>query len=195
MSTPVLYSGSLAANTVLLCWLIWAVWWNVSARSTKPTAEKQDFRSRKAYLLITIFSFMLLFSDLEGVPYLRTPFFPRALADGGADLCVCGLLLTLWARHLLAGNWSGDVAFKQEHQLIEAGPYAFVRHPIYTGLCVMFFGSAIVAGTLQQLLAFVILLLSLLVKLRQEEVLLADHFPLEYPAYKKRTKALIPFLW
>ena len=51
-----------------------------------------------------------------------------------------GLLLTLWARVVLGGNWSSGVAFKEQHELIERGPYAYVRHPIYSGVLLMFLG-------------------------------------------------------
>ena len=70
--------------------------------------------------------------------------------------CVLGLLVTIWARRTLAGNWSSDVTFKQGHELMRSGPYRFVRHPIYTGLLVMGLGSAIEIGRLRCFLGIVV---------------------------------------
>jgi len=47
----------------------------------------------------------------------------------GASICVLGLLVTLWARWTLGGNWSSAVTFKKGHELIRTGPYRFVRIP------------------------------------------------------------------
>jgi protein-S-isoprenylcysteine O-methyltransferase Ste14 len=74
------------------------------------------------------------------------------------------------------------------------GLYRIVRHPIYTSILLMCLGSAITAGRLGSWLGLVIVLAGFWIKLRQEEVLMTQHFPVEYPAYKTRVKALIPFI-
>ena len=106
-----------------------------------------------------------------------------------------GLLLTLWARVVLGGNWSSGVVFKEQHELIEQGPYAYVRHPIYSGVLVMFLGLAIFRGTLTGFILVVIILAGLWLKALQEEKLLTRHFREAYPQYRKRVKALVPFVW
>jgi len=112
----------------------------------------------------------------------------------GAVICICGLVFTLWARYTLAGNWSSDVTFKREHELIRTGPYRFVRHPIYTGLLVMFAGTTLHIGQLRCLLGLLLVAIGFWIKLGQEERLLARHFPEAYPVYKRDVKALIPFV-
>ncbi len=112
----------------------------------------------------------------------------------GAVICVFGLFVTLWARWTLAGNWSSDVTFKHNHELVKTGPYRFVRHPIYTGLLVMALGTAISAGRLRCWLGLVVVGIGFWIKLRQEERLMLRHFPDEYPAYRKQVKALVPFI-
>ena len=106
-----------------------------------------------------------------------------------------GLIIALWARTVLGGNWSASVTFRDNHELIERGPYRFVRHPIYTGVLLMFCGTAIVIGRGIAFLALLILFLIYWLRLRQEEALLTRHFPEAYRRYKSRTKALIPFVW
>ena len=56
---------------------------------------------------------------------------------------VVGLLFAVWAREHLGSNWSRSVTIKQGHELITTGPYAVVRHPIYTGILAGFLGTAI----------------------------------------------------
>jgi protein-S-isoprenylcysteine O-methyltransferase Ste14 len=112
----------------------------------------------------------------------------------GAVICLAGLLITIWARRTLAGNWSSDVTFKEDHELIRHGPYRFVRHPIYTGLLVMALGTAIELGQLRCWLGSVALAIGFWIKLSQEERLLLRHFPEEYPRYQKQVKALVPWL-
>jgi protein-S-isoprenylcysteine O-methyltransferase Ste14 len=83
---------------------------------------------------------------------------------------------------------------KEGHGLVTSGPYRYVRHPMYTGGFIACLGSAIVCGG-----AFVFLLVILgslfLWRVSAEDKLMAQQFPTEYPDYKKRTKALIPFVW
>jgi len=95
---------------------------------------------------------------------------------------------------VLGRNWSDRVSLKQGHQLIEVGPYAFVRHPIYTGLLMAFVGMALLQGTLAALVAVSLFTLVLVSKLRLEERFLASEFGSVYQDYRARVKALIPFV-
>ena len=104
-------------------------------------------------------------------------------------------MVALWARKTLAGNWSADPMIKENHELIERGPYAYVRHPIYSGMLLMMLGAAIFSGRAGAFAILAIIFFSLWYKARQEERLLTEHFPEEYPKYKARVKALIPFIF
>ena len=72
------------------------------------------------------------------------------------------------------------------------GPYAFVRHPIYTGILLALAGSAIANGASGWMMAWLLVFVSYAVKIRQEEKLMMETFPQDYPAYRRRVKALIP---
>jgi protein-S-isoprenylcysteine O-methyltransferase Ste14 len=111
------------------------------------------------------------------------------------SLCILGLLGAIWARRTLAENWSMEVVFKEQHELVERGPYRFVRHPIYTSVLLMVLGSALAEGLLTALVGFLLIVAGFAVKLKQEEVLMLRHFPTQYAAYKSRVKALLPLVW
>ncbi len=123
-------------------------------------------------------------------------FAPVSAVPGGIGiiLCAAGIAFLVWARQHLGGNWSQTVSVKVEHELVTSGPYRYVRHPMYTGGLIACIGSAIVCGG-----AFVFLLVILgplfLWRVGAEDKLMEQQFPNEYPSYKKRTKALIPFVW
>ena len=59
-------------------------------------------------------------------------------------IMLISLCFTRWARVHLGRLWSGVITRKEGHKLIDTGPYAFVRHPIYTGLFIALFVTAVV---------------------------------------------------
>lgn len=104
----------------------------------------------------------------------------------------CGF--AMWARVVLGGNWSGTVTVKENHVLITHGPYGWVRHPIYTGVLLLLCGTAIMMGTLSTLVEVAAVILALSLKLRTEESLMTETFGEQYISYRRRVKALIPFV-
>jgi len=179
---------------ILGCWLIFAVYWFVSSFAAKPTAEHKSFGSSLPYRILFGLGFVLIIrSDL--FPSLNRQLTPHNTATGVLAVAVCllGLAICLWSRWTLAGNWSSDVRFKQDHQLIKTGPYRFVRHPIYTGFLLMCVAPAIQWGSLHCWVGFALVAASLWIKLKQEESLMLRYFP-EYADYRKEVKALVPFL-
>ena len=84
------------------------------------------------------------------------------------------------------------MTIKEGHELIMTGPYALVRHPIYTGLSLGFIGSAIARGEWRGVLAVVIVVISFWVKLRLEERWMRQQFGKAYDIYSQRVSALIP---
>ncbi|HEV2211649.1 MAG TPA: isoprenylcysteine carboxylmethyltransferase family protein [Verrucomicrobiae bacterium] len=187
-------SGS--AKIITGCWLAFIVYWAISAWWGKRVAERQSWTAILANRVPTFVGALLLF--LRKLPYpLQVQVLPHsaATADIGAVLCVLGVLSAIWSRIILGRNWSSDVVFKQNHELIERGPYRFVRHPIYTSILTMCLGSALAVNRLGSWLGLPLLLVGFWIKSRQEEALLTRHFPAEYPAYQQRVKALIPFIF
>jgi len=187
--------AAISSYIVLGCWIVFFAYWLISARRVKRTAERQNLWSALAHRIPLGITYILL-ATWRLPPLMNLSVTSQAdwaLAIG-SFICVLGLLVTLWARWTLAGNWSSDVTFKQGHELIQRGPYRYVRHPIYTGILTMCFGTAIEIGRLRGWLALPLMMVAFWIKLKQEEALMLRHFPDEYPDYQKRVKALIPFV-
>ena len=184
------------ANFVIAgCWLIFLVYWLISAQRTKAIAERQSLWSDLAHRIPLGISYVLL-ADWQLPPPMNLAVTPHAdwARAAGVSLCALGLCVTLWARGTLAGNWSSNVTFKRGHELIRTGPYRHVRHPIYTGILFMCLGTAFAIGELRGWLAFPLMTATFWIKLKQEERLLVRHFPDAYPVYQRQVKALVPFV-
>ncbi len=110
-------------------------------------------------------------------------------------ITLIGLVIVLWARTVLGGNWSTDTVLKENHELIQVGPYRYVRHPIYSGLLLMALGAAIFYGRATGFVAFAIFFVTFWFRAHQEEKLLTEQFPETYPDYKARVKKFIPFVF
>lgn len=184
-----------AAYTVSLCWLLFLLYWIISARRLKPVAERQTRQAAFTYKFPTLLGGLLLWWP-DACPGMGTMLYqrPAGLRLLAALICLGGLAVACWARATLAGNWSSNVTLKQNHELIQTGPYRWVRHPIYTGLLLMALGTALLGGRLGSWLGCLLMTLGFWIKLKYEEALLLRHFPDTYPAYQQRVKALVPFL-
>jgi protein-S-isoprenylcysteine O-methyltransferase Ste14 len=112
----------------------------------------------------------------------------------GITACAAGVALAIWARHTLGKNWSGSPTIKEGHELIESGPYRYVRHPIHTGILLAVARAGLGSGQMKHPNSLGLALVTLWVKLRIEEALTLRQSPQAYPGYMRRKKALIPFI-
>ena len=187
---------SLAIDIISGCWLVFVAIWVIAATSTKRTVYRETRTQRLRYWVLLVIAYVLLLYgrrlpnplNLGIVPHVA----PIALA--AAMLCVIGLAFALWARVTLGRNWSGVVTLKEGHELVERGPYRFVRHPIYTGILTMFFATALVQGHVAGFAGVLLLFASFWIKLGREEKLMLQQFPQRYAAYQHRAKRIIPFV-
>jgi protein-S-isoprenylcysteine O-methyltransferase Ste14 len=177
-------------------WIISAMWLLLIGYLTfAATGVKQETRGHLwqsfGLMLAIIAAFVL--PHLPLFRFLNIASTDPVVASVGVILCAAGIAFLIWARHHLGSNWSQTVAIKKGHELVTSGPYRYVRHPMYTGGLVACIGSAIVA---RGPWIFLLVILGALFSWRvgAEDRLMAQQFPNEYPAYKKRTRALIPFV-
>jgi protein-S-isoprenylcysteine O-methyltransferase Ste14 len=112
----------------------------------------------------------------------------------GVGLSLIGIGFAFWARVHIGRNWGIPMSLRQDHELVTSGPYAYVRHPIYTGIMLAQIGSALAVGVVW-LVAFAIAFVYFVFSARTEEKMMVAQFPAAYPAYRHRTKMLIPFVF
>jgi len=91
--------------------------------------------------------------------------------------------------------WGGAVTLKAEHALVRSGPYALTRHPIYTGLLLAMTGTALARNSVAAIVGLGLFAVGVVLKVRQEEGLLTEHFGAAYRAYRAEVPALVPGLW
>jgi protein-S-isoprenylcysteine O-methyltransferase Ste14 len=179
---------------IVACWIVLVVYWNVSARSVKPAAELQTSTGRLARMPIWLGYILFVVAGAHPFGVVVIPHSTTAVWLG-VTICALGLCTAIWSRKTLGDDWSRDVEFKEGHKLVERGPYRFVRHPIYTSHLLMGLGTAVASGLLVAFVALFLFIIGFWIKLKQEEDLLLRHFPDEYPGYKARVKALVPFVF
>ncbi len=182
------------ATIIGLCWAVFVIYWGVAALRVKRTILLRGPWLRVAIVVIAVLGAALLRTRFGRVidPFVLPRALPlRVVAD---VMALAGVAVLLWARTVLGGNWSGSVTLKENHELIQHGPYAYVRHPIYSGLMLLGLGTAVHYATLGGFALLALVWVGLALKMREEEQLMTEHFPDRYPAYRKRVKALVPFV-
>src|ERR1017187_83098 len=178
-------------------WIAIGLLWLVCAFGTKRTARRQDLRTFLVHVLVLGLAFDLIFSDLFRGGFLGWRFVADLGAIGwtGFAITVAGIASAMWARLYIGRNWSGTVTVKQDHELVRNGPYALVRHPIYSGLSLALLGTALAVGEVRCLLAFVLVVFEFKRKSLLEERFMIEQFGGQNVQYRREVKSLIPFVW
>jgi protein-S-isoprenylcysteine O-methyltransferase Ste14 len=182
--------------TIAALWLVFVVYWAVSAVGVKRSVGATAWWRRGALRLSIVVLAVLAFSIPE---VHRTLQAAQAHADGvitgaiGTALVGLGVGLAIFARIHLGRNWGTPMSRKENPELITGGPYAVIRHPIYTGIFLAMVGSTIEESTMW-LLPLALFTGYFIYSARREEALMCEQFPEEYPAYKRRTKMFFPFM-
>jgi protein-S-isoprenylcysteine O-methyltransferase Ste14 len=177
-------------------WIAFFVYWQIKAANTKTTQRIEPVASRIMRVLIFLVAIVLLFPIRIPLPWLYLQLWPAGYWPFwlGAAVTTAGLLFAVWARGYLGRNWSSSVTIKQGHELITSGPYAVVRHPIYTGILTGFLGMAIAISQVRGFIVVVLILFAYWTKLRREDQWMRSQFGETYAAYAHKTVALVPYL-
>lgn len=179
-----------------LAWFLFFASWMGAAFWTSETAARPGFLRELPYRAATLFGFVLLFEIYD------PPFFPvrplYRLADGWQWLLLAlaflGFGFCWWARIHLGPLWSGWITRKNEHRVVDTGPYKLVRHPIYTGLIVAAVVTAADTGTLTAIVGAAIIVAGYALKARLEEQFLTKELGDEaYGTYRRSVPMLVPF--
>lgn len=175
-------------------WIVFIVYWIVGALKTRATRATESFTSRFAVLAIEVVGYALIFRASTGIGFLGTRVLPRNLVGPvvGVILTWLGIALAIWARYHLAEYWSARVTIKEDHQLIRTGPYIHLRHPIYSGLILATFGSALVIDRWRCVLGLCLVVAGYCFKARKEESMLGQQFGEAFREHQRHTGFLLP---
>jgi protein-S-isoprenylcysteine O-methyltransferase Ste14 len=174
-------------------WLLFALYWVVSAFRLKKTKKRESWGQRFRYMLPLVIAFYL-FRPRAHYGLLGARFVPESdvVEWIGVVLTAAGVFIAIWARWHLGTNWSGVVTLKEGHELIRSGPYHNIRHPIYTGILLALLGTAVAAGEVRGLLAVAIAWLSFYTKARREETFLTQEFGDRFAEHRRHTGMFLP---
>ncbi len=193
-------------NTIMfVSWAAFLLVWGVSAFFVKQDVRGGGWQRfwvfwvlRLAAAAIIIFAAVRL-GRRVGSPaavFFAHPLFTPTLILGwvGALLTAIGIGVAIWARVNLGRNWSSRPAVKEQHELVTTGPYAYVRHPIYSGIMLAALGTALMTSIFG-IVMLVFISITFALRINKEEQIMLELFPKQYPEYQKRTKHLVPFVW
>jgi len=185
-------------STILLSldlpWITFLVYWIIKAAKTRQTQRKESFASRYSVMFLLVLGYVLILNRRAGIGVLGKRFVPNVLPVVilGVTVTWLGVALAIWARNHLAENWSSAVTIKQGHELIRTGPYARLRHPIYSGLLLATLGSAVAIGEWRCLIGVCLVLAAYSIKARREEAMLTEQFGESFQEHRRHTGFLLP---
>ncbi len=178
------------------CWILFEIW--VFAR--ERGAARGSSRDRGSTLFVTLLLFVGITLGLN-LAHIATQFNIRSLFTAffvlGIALVFGGLVFRLWAIQTLGEFFRTRVVIQEQHHLITSGPYKYLRNPSYTAILMVLLGLGFGTGNWLSALVFFatgVLAYGLRIVLVEERAL-AERFGQQFQDYKKRTWALIPFIW
>ncbi len=132
-------------------WIIFAIVWLTTAFTAKKRVRSQSGASRFVDSALLAIAWVLLIRSRTSAGILEQRFLPETPGVRwlGVAVTSAGFALAFWARYVLGRNWSGVVSISENHELVRRGPYAYVRNPIYSGILLAMFGTAIGFGRVE----------------------------------------------
>ena len=183
-----------ASNLFVAAWIGWGASWLLASRWSARTEKHAVSWEVSAYRILAAFGGFMIWDRTARALHMH-PLWDVG-RDGGylfAALTVGGIAFAWWARVHLGRLWSGAVERKQDHRIVDSGPYALVRHPIYTGLIAATLATAAAEATAPALAGWALIAFGLWLKARAEERFLGDELGADYAAYRRRVPMLVPF--
>ena len=184
-----------AQHALFWLWAVWYASWLLSLFWAGKSAARPKPWTHLLYQLVTMASLALLFGVPAwiGAPYRLWTTDERTgwILFGLTALCFA---FAWWARLTMGKLWSGYVGRLENHRILDSGPFAIVRHPIYSAIIAAAFLLALDLGTVPALLGAVLFALAFWLKARLEESFLRQELgPETYDSYRRRVPMLLPF--
>lgn len=180
----------IVAAAIGVLWLAFWIYWLAAAPGSKPGRSQWG---RWAWIRVgaVVVVLVLLRTRVITRHVIATDHWLQGI---GLAMFLAGLALAIWARQYLGSNWGTPMSQKDDPELVTRGPYRRIRHPIYSGISLAMVGTA-VAISWYWLVVVVLLVGYFVYSATREEAYLTGKFPDAYPAYKRSTKMLIPYIF
>lgn len=165
------------------------------ARRGSEEGERRAARSSRSILGIAV-QCVAIFVVAVGIQDVSLdPLSTKALVEAAAValLMATSVGLFVWASRTMGRNWGLVARTRSDHVLVRTGPFARVRHPIYTALALLLLAIAIALGhSARLILGAPLYALGTALRVREEERLLRTMFGAEHDAYAARVKRFLP---
>jgi protein-S-isoprenylcysteine O-methyltransferase Ste14 len=173
-----------------------AMWLTQPPVSVEETNEKQS-SDRFSVILILAMSALGVIAPIVDWAYFHTEKnVLNWVAYLGVATLLFGIYFRAWAVNTLGKFFTATVQIKDDHQLIQGGPYQIVRHPSYTGAFLAILSTSLILNSwIGFIIAFLAMSLAYYVRIGIEERELIGKFQDRYIEYKKTTKMIIPYVW
>jgi len=184
--------------TVVISWIAFAIVFLTRKKPEQATERKKDSGSVLGIVLQGI-SYALVWSIHR--PYFRSLFSGNETLvwmSAGVTILLAGssVAVTMSAVKTLGKEWSLTARVVEGHKLATKGPYAWVRHPIYTGMFGMLLATGLAMGLWYVIpVAAILFIAGTMIRISREERLLRESFGSEFDAYAARVSAFIPGLY
>ncbi len=179
---------------IIALWVSWALSWLLAAAWSGETQKQESLAAQLAYRgLLVLGAFVL------GIPAHRYSGSLRVWQVDRAEAWLCvgviavGIAFAWWARIGMGRLWSGRITRKADHVVLDSGAFAIVRHPIYFGILLAVYATAVAKGTLWGLAGALLVTVGIVMKARREERWLTVELGAAYGAYRSRVPMLFPF--
>jgi protein-S-isoprenylcysteine O-methyltransferase Ste14 len=184
-----------ALSLTRIAWIVWLISWFAAAAWSDRTVGRPAIRREMLYRVLTLAGAVLMFGFNPAGERADTPLWPVTFVIGWvlAGLVIFSFLFMWWARIHLGQLWSSSVTRKEHHHVVDTGPYAIVRHPIYTGLLLAVVATVLLRGTFVTLTGGALIAAGIYIKARVEEEFLRQQLGEPYAAYARHVPMLVPF--
>ncbi|HEY3682555.1 MAG TPA: isoprenylcysteine carboxylmethyltransferase family protein [Streptosporangiaceae bacterium] len=174
-------------------WLLGALYFGLREPSRMLQGMAKSMGAR--LILVAVVVVILIVVGPHRAQYAHAlQFWQPELAVLGALVAVAATALLVWARWVLGTMWASVPLVQRGHRLVTSGPYALVRHPIYTGLLGLAFGAMLTYGFGVYLIVMALAIPFIWRRVRVEDRMMATTFGEEYTAYRGEVPALLPSL-
>jgi protein-S-isoprenylcysteine O-methyltransferase Ste14 len=182
------------AAAIVAAWIAWVVVWILAAGWSARTASHDDLGAESPSRVLTLCAIVMILASYWPVEWGVLWDTPAPIGWAMLSLVLGGLAFTWAARLHLGPLWSSAAAPTEDHRIVDTGPYGVVRHPVYAGLLLAAFATAVERGRLEAVAGVLVLVAGVSLRAKLEERFLRRDLGDEaYAAYRRRVPMLIPF--